>query len=194
MLKDPRNLLWLAPLAALLTMPLWQPPAADFLSPARREKGQDPVAPSLTNPRALSISEMKGVQFEQSRNGTKDWLLTAGRLYSREGDPELQLEDVQALFFGPAGKNEKTHIKSLKARYNQGTKQVTLSGDVVILNDQGFEIKTDSLEYLADEKRIRTDAAVNIRGSRIAVSGNQLLYDTLTGDYTIAGKVVCRIW
>ena len=192
MLKDPRNILWLAPLAALLTMPLWKPLAADFLSPEREETG--PPAPSLTGPRVHSTSEMKGVQFAQSKNDTREWLLTASRLYSTESDPDMQLEDVQALFFGAAGENQETHIKSQKARYNAKTNQITLQGKVVIRNDKGYEIRTDSLEYLPAEKKIRTSSAVGIHGSNIAVTGNQMLYDTLTGNYSIAGNVVCRIW
>ncbi|MGB6288976.1 MAG: hypothetical protein WBF36_02505, partial [Desulfobulbales bacterium] len=69
MLKDPRNLLWIVPLVALLTMPLWKPFAADVLSPGR--KVTSVATSSLTNARALSSSEMNGVQFEQSRNGVK---------------------------------------------------------------------------------------------------------------------------
>jgi len=192
MLKDPRNLLWLVPLAAVLTMPLWKPFAADFLSPVRKETG--PAGPALTNPRVLSSSEMDGVQFEQSRNGAKEWILSARRLYSTENDPDMQLEDVKALFFGTAVENEKTRITSKRARYNAETRQITLQGEVVIQNDKDYEMQTESLEYLAAEKKIRTTSAVNIQGSNIEVSGNQLLYDIVTGNYSIAGDVVCRIW
>jgi lipopolysaccharide export system protein LptC len=158
MLKDPRNLLWIVPLVALLTMPLWRSLAADMLSPMRKETGVP--APSLTNTRALSSSEMNGVQFEQSRNGIKEWLLTASRLYSTESDASMQLEDVKALFFG----------------------------------DKGYEMQTDSLEYLAAEKKIRTTSAVTIQGRNIEVRANQLLYDTVTGNYSLEGDVVCKVW
>lgn len=192
MLKDPRNLLWIVPLVALLTMPLWRPLAADMLSPMRKETGVP--APSLTNTRALSSSEMNGVQFEQSRNGIKEWLLTASRLYSTESDASMQLEDVKALFFGAAGKYEETRIRSQKARYYTDTRQIILQDKVVIQNDKGYEMQTDSLEYLAAEKKIRTTSAVTIQGRNIEVRGNQLLYDTVTGNYRLEGDVVCKLW
>ena len=185
-------MLWIVPFAALLTLPLWKPFAADFLSPERKTTGS--AVPSLTSPRVLSSSEMNGVQFEQSKNGTKEWLLTASRLYSKENDSGMQLEDVKALFFGTTGENEETRIRSQKARYNADTKQITLHGEVVIQNDKGYEMQTDSLEYLAAEKKIRTTSAVNIQGSNIEVSGNQLLYDTVTGNYSLEGNVVCKVW
>ena len=192
MLKDPRNLLWIIPLAALMTMPLWQPFAADFLSPERRTAV--PAAPTLTNTRTLSSSAMNGVQFEQSKNGTREWHLTASRLYSTENDAEMRLEDVKALFFGAAGKNEETRIRSQKARYNADTKQISLQGNVVIQTAKGYEMQTESLEYIAAEKKIRTTSEASIKGNNMEVSGDQLLYDTASGDYSLYGNVVCKVW
>ena len=116
MIKDPRNLLWIVPLALLLTFPLWKPFAADFLSPERKDSPL-PV-PTLTNSRILTSTEMDGVHFEQSKNGVKEWFLTASRLYSIENDSAMTLEDVSARFFGSIASNKETDIRSQKARYN----------------------------------------------------------------------------
>ncbi len=192
MLKDSRNLLWILPLAALLTLPLWKPFAVDFLSPVRQEMG--PPAESPPNSNIPSSSLMTGVRFEQSRNGAKEWLLTADRLNSLESNTDLRLEDVKALFFGTGGEHEKTRISSRKARYNVDNRQITLQGGVVIRDNKGYEIQTNSLEYHAAEKKIRTTASVTIQGSNIEVSGDRLIYDTETGNFSLAGNVVCRIW
>ena len=192
MMKDPRNLLWIVPLAALLTFPLWKSFAADFLSPER--KNSPPSVPTLTNSRILTSTEMEGVHFEQSQNGVKEWFLTASRLYSIENDSAMTLEDVSARFFGSTASNKETDIRSQKARYNTETKQLSLLGKVVIHNDRGYEMKTESLDYLAVEKKIRTTSAVNIKGNNIEVSGKRLLYDTATGNYSLTGNVVCKVW
>lgn len=192
MLKDPRNLLWILPLAALLAVPLWKPFVASFLSPEHSRKA--PSVPSLTATRALTSSEMKNIHFEQSTNGEQEWILTAGRLFSAEDDTNLQLEDVSARFFGSTGSNKETEIRSQKARYNAETKKLSLQGKVIIQNDRGYEMKTESLDYLAAERKIRTTSAVNIKGSNIEVSGKRLLYDTVTGNYRLDGNVVCRVW
>ena len=191
-MKDPRNLLWIIPLAVLLSLPLWKPLAVDFLSPDRG-KIIRPV-PSLTNTRALTSTEMDGVHFEQSKNGIREWLLTATRLYSTENDSNMELEDVSARFFGSTGNNRETDIRSQKARYNTETKQLILKGNVLVQNQKGYEMRTESLEYVAADKKIRTTSAVNVKGSNIEVSGNRLLYDTVTGDYSLEGNVVCKVW
>lgn len=192
MLKDPRNLLWLIPLAALLTLPLWKPIAADFLSPVRKQA----VSPetSIASPRFRSSSEMTGVQFEQSKDGAREWLLQASRLSSTEDDANMEFEDVKASFFGAAGASEETRIRSDRAMYDAETRMITLHGKVFIQNDEGYEMQTEALEYLASEKKIRTTSAVNIMGENIAVSGNRLLYDIASGDYRLDGNVVCRLW
>jgi LPS export ABC transporter protein LptC len=192
MMKDPRNLLWIIPLVALLSLPLWKPLAVDFLSPDRKKN--IPPVPSLTNTRGLTSTEMDGVHFEQSKNGIREWLLTATRLYSTENDSNMELEDVSARFFGSTGNNRETDIRSQKARYNTETKQLILKGKVVVQNQKGFEMRTESLEYVAVDKKIRTTSAVNVKGSNIEVSGNRLLYDTVTGDYSLEGNVVCKVW
>ena len=192
MMKDPRNLLWIVPLAALLSLPLWKPLAADFLNPERKKT--PPPLPSLTNSRVLTSTEMDGVHFEQSKNGIKEWFLTASRLYSRENDSDMELQDVNALFFGATGENEETSIRSQKARYNAETKHLTLQGKVVVQNQKGYEMRTESLEYVAVEKKIRTTSAVQVKGNNIEVSGKRLFYDTVTGDFSLTGNVICRIW
>jgi len=192
MLKDPRNLLWFVPLAALLTFPLWKPLAVDFLNPVRQEITNS--LSSLTNIRDLNSSDMADVEFEQNKNGSREWLLTASRLSRSEGDPDLRFENVKAVFFNSTEEREEARVKSRNAFYNQDTQKITLKGKVVINNNAGYEIQTDAIEYLAAEKKIRTTSAVNIQGNNIKVSGNRLVYDTVTGNYSLKGNVVCRIW
>lgn len=192
MLKDPRNLLWFVPLAALLTFPLWKPLAADFLNPVRQEIINS--VSSLTNIRDLNSSDMADVEFEQNKNGSREWLLTASRLTRSEGDPDLRFENVKAVFFSSKEGREEARVKSRNAVYNPDTQKITLKGKVVINNNAGYEMQTDAIEYLAAEKKIRTTSAVNILGNNIKVSGNRLVYDTVTGNYSLKGNVVCRIW
>ncbi len=192
MLKDPRNLLWFVPLAALLTFPLWKPLAADFLNPVHQEITNS--VSLLTNIRYLNSSDMADVEFEQNKNGSREWLLTASRLTRSEGDPDLRFENVKAVFFSSTEGREEARVKSRNAVYNPDTQKITLKGKVVINNNAGYEMQTDAIEYLAAEKKIRTTSAVNILGNNIKVSGNRLVYDTVTGNYSLKGNVVCRIW
>ena len=192
MMKDPRNLLWILPLAALLTLPLWKPLASDFLIPERTATGT--TVSALSNSGALPATAMEGVYFEQSKNGVKEWLITADRLYSTENDSDMRFEDVNALFVGDAGNNEETRIRGRTARYNADSRQLTLLGKVVIQNQKGYEMQTESLEYADVDKKISTTSPVHVRWDNIEVSAKSLLYDTATGNYSLEGNVVCKVW
>ena len=192
MMKDPRNLLWIIPLAALLTLPFWKPLASDFFIPEHDKAS--PSVPTLTNSGALPTTAMEGVHFEQSKDGVKEWLLTADRLYSAENDSDMRFEDVKGFFSGTAGENGETRIRSQKAKYNTDSRQLTLLGKVVIQNQKGYEMQTESLEYAAVDKKIRTLSPVHVKGNNIEVSGKSLLYDIATGNYSLIGNVVCKVW
>ena len=106
----------------------------------------------------------------------------------------MRFEDVKALFFGTVGENEETRVRSRKARYNSDSRQLTLQGKVVVQNQKGYEMQTESLEYAAVDKKIRTTSPVHVKGNNIEVSGKSLLYDIATGNYSLTGNVVCSIW
>jgi LPS export ABC transporter protein LptC len=65
---------------------------------------------------------------------------------------------------------------------------------VIVQNQHGYEMQTESLEYVPADKKIRTTSPVRITGKNIEVSGKKLLYDTVTGSYSLSGNVVCRLW
>ena len=152
------------------------------------------MLPSLSGPRAQARSEMAGVQLEQSRSGIREWFLTAAHLSSMENDAYMELEDVQALFFNAAGKEEKTRIRSRRAKYDAEANRLILEGAVSVKDQQGYEMRTESLEYAESDRKIRSTADVLIQGENIEVTGERLLYDMTTGNYSLAGNVVCRLW
>jgi len=192
MIKDSRNFLWIAPLVLLLAYPLWKPLAVGFLKPERGKSMQSST--SLRNPHTLSSSEMDGVRLEQSKNGIQEWLLTAGHLNSRESDSKMELTDVNAQFFDGKGKDEAAHIRSRRATYNSDTGLLTLLGSVLVQNRQGYEMRTESLEYTSVDQKIKTTSKVHVTGENMEVSAGRLRYDLATGNYSLEGHVVCRMW
>jgi len=192
MIKDSRNLLWIVPLVLLLVYPLWKPLAVGFLKPERVKSMQSST--SLRNPHTLSSSEMDGVRLEQSKNGRQEWFLTAGHLNSRESDSKMEMTDVNARFFDGEGKDEAAHIRSRKAIYSSDTGLLILLGSVLVQNRQGFEMRTESLEYTAADQKIKTTSKVHVTGENMEVNAGRLLYDLTTGNYSLEGNVVCRMW
>ena len=193
MFKEPRNLLWIVPLIGLLTFPLWQPVAAKLLRPPPGvEKKADTM---LSAPRMTRTAEMLEVDFIQSKDGNKEWQIKAGRMYSQDGEKDVTLEDIEAVFFSDPGNDAvQTKISSRRARYDADKQLLNLQDQVVINDDRGYEIQTESLQYLGKDKKIKTGSKVHITGTNIAVSGESLMYDVESGNYRIEGNVVCKVW
>ena len=181
------------PLIGLVTLPFWQPFAAKLLRPPPGvEKKTDTI---LSASRMTRTAEMLEVDFIQSREGNKEWQIKAGRVYSLDGEKIVKLEDIEAVFFGDPGNDSvQTIISSRWARYDADTKLLNLQDQVVINDDRGYEIQTDSLHYLGQKKIIQSGSKVLITGTNIAVSGENLMYDVESGDYRLEGNVVCKVW
>jgi len=192
MIKYRRNFLWIVPLVLLLSYPLWKPLAAGFLKP--EPKTAVHRSPALRDQTIPAGAEMDGVELEQSRDGRREWSLTAERLYRLENESRMSMENVRALFYDAAGKTEETRVRSEKAKYDDGKQLLILQGKVVVQNLQGYEMQTESLEYLGADKKIRTTSAARVEGKNIRVSGRRLLYDVATGNYRVEGNVVFRVW
>ena len=193
MIREPRNLLWIVPLIGLITFPLWQPVAAKLLRPpSGTEKKADTI---LSASRITRTAEMLEVDFIQSRAGSKEWHIKAGRMYSLGGEKDVKLEDIEALFFGDPGNHAaQTKISSRLARYDADKQHLKLQDHVVINDDRGYQIQTELLHYLGKEKKIKSGSKVQITGSNIAVSGETLMYDIVSGNYRLEGNVVCKVW
>jgi len=192
-MKEPRNLLWIVPLIGLVTFPFWQPVAAKLLRPpSGAEKKTDTM---LSASRLTRTAEMLEVDFIQNRAGGKEWQIKAGRVYSLDGEKVVKLEDIEAFFFGDAGSDAaQTKISSRRARYDADKQLLNLRDKVVINDDRGYEIQTESLHYLGKEKKIKSGSKVLITGSNISVSGENLMYDIESGNYRLEGNVVCKVW
>jgi LPS export ABC transporter protein LptC len=193
MIKEPRNLLWVMPLICLLSFPFWKPIAAKLLSPA---DGVGEQADSVVDvSQGVRSGEMFEIDFTQARGDRKEWQIRATRMYSLEDDKDIMLENVEALFLGKSDKDEgQTSINSQKAKYNADSQLLNLHGQVVIRDNRGYEIRTESLNFLEKEKKIKTDSKVKINGSNIAVTGESLMYDIVSGNYRLEGSVVCNVW
>ena len=185
--------MWIVPLIGLITSPLWQPVAAKLLRPPASVEKK--AATLLSASRLTRTAEMLEVDFIQSREGSKEWQIKAGRMYSQDGEKDAKLEDIKAVFFGEPGNDAvQTRISSRRARYDADKQLLNLQDKVVINDHRGYEIQTESLAYLGKEKKIKTGSKVQITGSNFTVSGESLMYDVKSGNYRLEGNVVCKVW
>lgn len=182
MMRGPRNLLWMLPVAVVLSAPLWWGVAADFFSPHSNLAGER--AESLQRPQTFVMDD---VLLRQHNNGVEEWNIRSKHVSSSNGGETLLFEGVIAdlLRDGVA----LFHIVGKAGRYEQEKKRLGLAGDVKVEHWKGAVLYTEQLYFLDRVAKVMTDAPVRMIGDGMVVRGNGFEYDLNSGTYNVAGRV-----
>jgi LPS export ABC transporter protein LptC len=180
-----KNLFWGIPLLVLLTYPLWQPYVADFLRPAAD------INVSVEGAGADRYLTMKGVAFSQFNKGRQEWRINASSLYSEEGEKDLRLEGVRAEFFG---EEATTNIQSSRARYEKAKQLLTLNDDVVVITASGYELRTETLYFREDLRRMSAKSGVAVTGKGLSLAGREMAYELDSQHLVVDGQVTAEIY
>lgn len=181
-----RNLLWLIPCLAVLATPLWRPAVARFLT--SRQQGTEAADASKA---ARKDFAMTGVTLRQRKAGEEELRLTAASLRSDEKQEILSLDEVRARVRSSKGP---TDISGRTGEYDTKQEVLAMSGDVRVALPDGYELRAESLRYLAKPREMETDSAVELAGDRVRVSGTSLWYAFASGDFKVGKRVKCRLW
>lgn len=135
--------------------------------------GTAPVARSGEPNRAGTASpsiSLQQVHMIETREGSKLWEIRADQVEvnEREGFTVLTKVNrpIQIAFFSSQG--QATCVAD-RATLDLATKDVRLEGAVVARSEQGVELKTEQLRWIAASRRLQTDQAVTItRGNLIS--------------------------
>jgi LPS export ABC transporter protein LptC len=182
-----RSLVWLIPLALVITFPIWHLPLADFLAP---RGGYDP---NLAHNRPDSHDfTMQTVHITQSHNGQTTLDLLATRAMTGRTVDEFKMEDVNAAIISEQG--EKTYVTAKKGVFDKGSSLLSLIDDVVIKKPKDkYEIYTDLLHYNDKSKIANCPGATRLKGDKVSIKGGSLTYNTLANSYDIGGRVYCNL-
>lgn len=182
MISGPRNLLWLIPLALLLTSPLWKGPFVRLLMPHGEES-----AP-VTTPRERTVA-LTGVELNRYENGKQEMLLAAERVESgRDGLNLLSLAGVDLRLFVEG--EPRAHITCGEGSFDTVRRLITLVEDVTVTTSDELELRTDALRYFLNKKTMKTATPVLFQSPRVTLRGIGMMYHFGSGDYRVGGRVV----
>lgn len=182
-----RNLVWLIPLALVVTFPVWHLPLATFLAP---RGGYDPSL-AQNRPDGHDFT-MQKVHITQSHNGLTTLDLLATQAMTGQTVDEFKMEDVNATIISEQG--EQTHVTAKKGIFDKGSSLLSLIDDVVIKKPKDkYEIYTDLLHYNDKSKIANCPGATRLQGDKVSIKGGSLTYNTLAKSYDIGGRVYCKL-
>ena len=134
---------------------------------------------------------MEKVHFVEDKHGQKTWELEAKtvRLYQNENISVL--EDVKVTFYAKEGRI--IYLTGKQGKVYQDSKNVDLSGDVVLTTNDGYQLKTHSASYRHLEKIVSTADPVEIEGEQIRLTGTGMLVNVEAKTFKILSQVKTQL-
>jgi LPS export ABC transporter protein LptC len=99
----------------------------------------------------------------------------------------MLLENVKVTFYAKEGRI--IYLTGKQGKVYQDSKNVDLSGDVVLTSSDGYQLKTDSASYRHSEKIVSTGDPVEIDGEQIRLTGKGMLVDVEAKTFKILSQV-----
>jgi LPS export ABC transporter protein LptC len=177
-----RNFIWLLPLLAILSGPLWWPGAGDLLKP--RGDFDSPVSPQTNQSKSFVMNQ---VLLTQHRDGRDEFILKAAKVNSGIHADVFELEKIEAQLLAADGRA--TLITGGEAFYHTGRQIITVIDNVLVQTPDGQEMKTEALRYLTKYRKIKTAEDVWITDAKVEVAGGNMFYDLVAGDFRVGGGV-----
>jgi len=182
-----RNALWLIPLLAILTFPLWKIPLASFLAP---RGGYDPQF-SKKKPVTHNFT-MTAVTLLQSEDGRQTANIRASKARTSERPNEFILDDITADILDDNG--GQTIIIAGAGNYYGERKELKLYENVIITNTTDkYTMRSDLLFYDGQKGVIYSPGQTKLLGEGITIDGSSFRHNMNNGVYQVGGRVYCTI-
>ena len=186
-MKNLRNLLWMVPLALLVTSPLWKGAVTDFLRP---RGGYDPKLAAAAA-RVQQNFIMDSLTLTLTTMGREEWVVKARRAFTGKTDRELGMINVDALY---KGKDQPITITSNRGSYYLDKRHLVLIDNVVISKPQAGEtLYTDLLHYYDSTKMLISPVDVDIITPTFTLQAGRMDYDLTTDGYEFSQGVTVEL-
>ncbi len=152
--------------------------------------------PELSAEAKLAVSDadlqMEGLEYVQTRNGNKEWILVAQEAQFLKDQNEAELDDVRITFYPKNG--GEVVMTSEKGRFNTTTQDIQAWGNVRVQSQDGYSFHTPAVNYSAKSRQITSDQDVFFSGPRFKVEGRGLLVQLDLGKLNILNQVSATVW
>ncbi len=184
MMKNPRNLLWVFPLALIISSPLWKGSVEAFLRP---RGGYDAKVAEAYKRHAQNFV-MDNLTITLTTNGHLEWTIKSQRAFTGKSDREIGMTDVDALYTGK-GKDPIT-ITSNRGTYLMDERHLILIDNVVVLNPGKQEsLYTELLHYYDATKMAVSPVDVKLHGPEFDLEAGRMDYDLSSDAYDFNDRV-----
>jgi LPS export ABC transporter protein LptC len=165
-----RRLWWILPIIGVLSLALFKLGSSPVAS------GANPPAPVTVDSPDVTLRE---IHLIETRSGSTLWEVRADRAEVHEGEGFTVLtrvvRPVEVTLYSNQGRLVCT---ANKATLDLRTKDVRLEGGVVGRSDQGTELRTEVLTWVAASRRLQTDQPVTVSRGGLLTRGRGMEAET----------------
>ena len=120
-------------------------------------------------------SRLEKIRFVEEKQGRKTWELEANAMQQYQGQNVMVLEDVRLTFFNKDGRT--FTVTGRQGKVYQDTKNMELQGDVVVTSSDGYRLKTNSVAYDHQGRKIETLDPIELDGEQFWLKGRGMRVD-----------------
>ena len=151
--------------------------AVIFYLSASKIKSSPKVARKAIAIKTNAAALVSGVVYTKSVKDFTEFKIKAKSAeYFKDSGTSI-FDDVDAEFFSKSGKGYRLSGKN--GEYDTKKENIIISGDVVLLSGDGYELKTDSLSYSHDDKKLNTADPVSVTQGDLSLKGVGMSLDVL---------------
>jgi len=151
---------------------------------------QDEGVPKLSVrklPLQVDISLQK-FHFTETKQGVKKWELSAERAEYNKKTDVTTLTEVRLMVVGAASTGD-LEISADRAQYHNGTRDVTLYGDVKGTSGKGLSFSTSRVTYVAARSQLETSERVRLADAGSELEGVGMEFHTQTRRFKLKKDV-----
>ena len=126
-------------------------------------------------------------RYTETKDGQKEWELEADSAQYFKNDNLTAFENVKVIFYSKNGVNYT--LTGREGRLRNDSKDMDIVGDVVVTSTDNYQLKTDSLQYIAGVRQISTKDKVFFTGPGINIEGTGFLADMVTEMVSVFANV-----
>lgn len=131
----------------------------------------------------VSISKVHHIA---TKNGRKEWCLDAKTASLVNAAKKAVLEDVVVTFY--LKDKSEVHLKADQGVLQYRTNDMNVNGNVRVTRGP-YRLKTESLDYLHQQRKLVSDVPVQISGKTIEVTADSMTFDLETNQTVLLGNV-----
>ncbi|MEW6685668.1 MAG: LPS export ABC transporter periplasmic protein LptC [Candidatus Edwardsbacteria bacterium] len=139
------------------------------------QKGKSPFPSGEA--KIVPNQQVENFTLAETREGKKNWVLTAKEAKSFEQRKEIELKELRLDFYRGESEEHYSTLTAEKGKVNVQTNDMTAYGNVIVISAKGEKLETQSLNWLNGPQKIVTEDFIRLTKAEDVVSGQGLEAD-----------------